>query len=147
MADLILCAELAECPASGCGYWRCPRRRCRFDHRQPLEATLRSAAPSGPHDEWPRTRTHWGEAWICSWIDSSESNRNGRYRLSCDLQCGNRLLAGHGGKCFEKLVQRVASLEVVERLWSGTRVPTNTGVPPIRSGSECTTSREFVMDW
>jgi len=40
-----------------------------------------------------------------------------------------------GGKSQEKLFERLSGFQIVERVWIGTRVPRNTGVPPRISGS------------
>ena len=55
--------------------------------------------------------------------------------LATQFQRRNRLLAAHGWKAVEELVQRIPGLEMIVKRFSGTRVPTNTGVPPSISGS------------
>jgi hypothetical protein len=46
------------------------------------------------------------------------------------------LLALHGRKPVEKIVNRFVTFEIIDEVLEGTRVPTKTGVPPIISGSE-----------
>jgi hypothetical protein len=69
--------------------------------------------------------------------DSSMSIRNAD-RLFRKFQRRNRLLAAYRRELLEKLVQRVACLEIIEELYTGTRVPTNTSSPPMIAGSLCT---------
>ncbi len=59
-----------------------------------------------------------------------------RFRdLAAQFQRGNCLFPTHTGKAAQELVNGVASLEVIVQDFKGTRVPTNTGVPPRISGS------------
>jgi len=46
------------------------------------------------------------------------SSRNGRYRLSCDLERADRLVARNRRKRLEKVLQRVSGFEVIEQTLS-----------------------------
>src|ERR1051325_2028821 len=52
---------------------------------------------------------------ICYGMDWSMSSRNGRYRLSCNLKGCNGLISRDRRKGLEELLDRVASLQVVEQ--------------------------------
>lgn len=60
------------------------------------------------------------------------------------LQRSDRKLPGNRWKIVEELFQRVPTLDVAMSAWTGTRVPTNTGVLPRMPGSEWTTEERFT---
>ncbi|MGB9368589.1 MAG: hypothetical protein WCE79_21520, partial [Xanthobacteraceae bacterium] len=51
----------------------------------------------------------------------------------------NDLLALHGRQAFQEIVNGLTGFEIVKQVCTGTRVPANTGVPPMISGLHDTT--------
>jgi hypothetical protein len=55
------------------------------------------------------------------------------------LKGRDRLFSRHGRKVFEELAKRIPSFEVIEQGLKRHPSPAKTGVPPMISGSLCTT--------
>ena len=61
--------------------------------------------------------------------------RNGGQQVPSDFENRDRSFPAHGGEVVQKLVEAVPGREVVEKFFTGIRVPTKTVVPPRISGS------------
>src|SRR5438876_10756159 len=59
--------------------------------------------------------------------------------LSRFFQESDHLLALYAGESLEELLDRITRLQMIEQLFTGTRVPVKTGSPPRISGSCDTT--------
>jgi len=73
------------------------------------------------------------EAFVYQNAHRSDGFENGA--LAC-FDDGDGLLAFDRGEGVQKVFDGFSALQVINQVWSGTRVPTKTGVAPMISGSE-----------
>ncbi len=87
---------------------------------KPASTAARSRTPfRKPSHRCPRTvETSYptSSRASASGRDSSTSTRNAYDSLSCNLEGGNGLIASHGRKLIQELIERIACLEIVEEV-------------------------------